>query len=178
MDLFAKYQEAVADAADAVKRASRDLQTLTVVRCDRCDATPIREVTLMNAYRARLCDHCLDEWDRACLDPSTKPGAAYQNKSIAEALLEHSGVTTIDEQRIEERVVNLIAAQKAAYLAAEAWIKAGVIHVRDDLKALKDACTALERSSANHYMLEANLKFLIDRYLDHPADDLPSHLKK
>jgi|PlaIllAssembly_1097288.scaffolds.fasta_scaffold1266623_2 hypothetical protein len=45
-----------------------------------------------------------------------------------------------------------------------------------DLKALKAAGKALEKSTSRH-MLEANLNFLWDRFITHPGDHLPEHLR-
>lgn len=47
---------------------------------------------------------------------------------------------------------------------------------RNDLQAIEDAQIALNRSTSRA-MLIANLTFLWDRYLLHPAADLPKHLK-
>lgn len=44
-----------------------------------------------------------------------------------------------------------------------------------DVKALRDAARALEKSTSPQ-MLRANLEFLWDRFIDHPARDLPDHL--
>jgi hypothetical protein len=45
-----------------------------------------------------------------------------------------------------------------------------------DISALNDCVHALDRSSSRR-MLEANLRFLWDRYLGHPSEQLPGHLK-
>ncbi|MDD1710157.1 MAG: hypothetical protein LUQ37_04515 [Methanoregulaceae archaeon] len=46
-----------------------------------------------------------------------------------------------------------------------------------DIKVLKGACRALDGSSSRR-MLEANMRFLIDRYITSPSNEcLPEHLR-
>lgn len=45
-----------------------------------------------------------------------------------------------------------------------------------DIKALRAACKALEKSTSRK-MLLANLEFINDRFVTHPAKSLPKHLK-
>lgn len=45
-----------------------------------------------------------------------------------------------------------------------------------DIDALKKCVAALNKSSSQ-VMLRANLEFLNDRFLNHPSDQLPDHLK-
>jgi len=45
-----------------------------------------------------------------------------------------------------------------------------------DILALKQSIKALNKSTSRQ-LLEANLRFLWDRYIAHPAKCLPEHLK-
>ena len=45
-----------------------------------------------------------------------------------------------------------------------------------DIAALKACIDALDKSTSRR-MLNANIHFIVDRYLWHPADDLPEHLR-
>lgn len=45
-----------------------------------------------------------------------------------------------------------------------------------DIKALAGAIKALDKSTSKK-MLKANLDYLVDRYINHPAKTLPEHLK-
>lgn len=45
-----------------------------------------------------------------------------------------------------------------------------------DISALKACIRGLNKSTSPK-MLRANLEFLLDRYLWHPAKDLPEHLR-
>ena len=48
--------------------------------------------------------------------------------------------------------------------------------VDGDISTLKACVHALNKSTSPR-MLKANLEFLLDRYLWHPAKDLPEHLR-
>ncbi len=50
------------------------------------------------------------------------------------------------------------------------------MHRAPDIQALENAIAALEQSSCPR-MLEANLRFLWDYFVDHPSKALPKHLK-
>ena len=45
-----------------------------------------------------------------------------------------------------------------------------------DIKAL-GACLRALRGSSSPRMAEANLRFLLDHYVEHPSPNLPSHLR-
>ena len=48
--------------------------------------------------------------------------------------------------------------------------------VDGDLSALKACIRGLNKSTSPR-MLKANLEFLLDRYLWHPSEELPEHLR-
>lgn len=49
--------------------------------------------------------------------------------------------------------------------------------VSADLSVIKTCVRGLDKSTSSK-MLRANLEFLMDRYLWHPASDLPEHLRE